>query len=121
APVALEGIPRASGHDQLGELRREKAPEPTEPLELSTLLLDPALELLRPLALGDVLHGAEHAPGSARISRHEIALTLDESHLAVGPDHPVLHIVALATSKRLRDGSGNDLPILGMNQFRQVG
>ncbi len=118
--VRLQGILGASRHDQLSELWREEALEPPEPLELPALLLDTALELLRPLALGDVLHGAEHAPGSARITRHQIALTMDKSHLAVGPDHSVLHIVALPTSKRLRHCVGNDLPIFGVNQFRQL-
>ena len=77
--------------------------------------------LLGPLALGDVLHRAEHAAGPARLVPDYIALTVDESHLAIGPDHSVLHIVAPATPKRLRHCFDNDLLIFGVNQFRQLG
>ena len=77
--------------------------------------------LLGLLAFGDVLHRAEHAAGPARLVPNDIALTMDEAHLAVGPDHSVLHIVARATPKRLRHCFDNDLLIFGVNQFRQLG
>ena len=44
APVRPEGVLGAAGHDQLGELGREEALEPAEPLELGDLLLHPLLE-----------------------------------------------------------------------------
>ena len=74
--------------------------------------------LLGPLALGDVLDRAEHAAGPARLVPHHIALTVDETHLAVGPDHSVLHVVARATTQRLRHGLDHDLPIFRVDQFR---
>ena len=49
APVGLERIVGAAGHDQLGELRREEALQPAEPLELGDLLRDALLE--RPVPL----------------------------------------------------------------------
>src|SRR5215475_13271609 len=77
--------------------------------------------LLGPLALGDVLHRAEHAAGPTRLVPHNIALTVNETHLAVGPDYAVLHIVALATPQRLRHCLDHYLPILGVDQSRQLG
>src|SRR5712692_964532 len=77
--------------------------------------------LLGPLALGDVLHRAEYAAGPTRLVPHDIALTVDESHLAVGPDHAVLHIVAPATPQRLRLCLDHDLLIFGVEQFRPLG
>jgi hypothetical protein len=48
-----------------------------------------------------------------------IALTVDESHLAVGPHHSVLHIVALAAApKRLCLCLNHHLPIFRMDKFR---
>ena len=53
APVGLERVLGAAGHDQLGELGREEALEPAQPLELGDLLLDPLLE--RPVPVGELL------------------------------------------------------------------
>src|SRR4029077_11941083 len=50
-------------------------------------------ETLRgPFAFGDVCHRAEHAAGPARLVPNYIALAVDESHLAVGPNHSILHV-----------------------------
>ena len=59
APVGLERIVGAAGHDELGELGREEALEAAELLELADLLLDAALERPVPLGalLGEILHG----------------------------------------------------------------
>src|SRR5262249_32296203 len=76
--------------------------------------------LLGPLALGNVLHRAEHAAGPTRLVPHDIALTVDDAHLAVGPNYAVLHIVAPATPQRLRHCLAHDLPIFGVDQFRQL-
>ena len=75
---------------------------------------------LGPLALSDVLHRAEHEAGPTRVVPQDIALTVDESHLAVGPDHAVLHIIAPATPKRLRHGVDHALLIVGVDQVRQL-
>ena len=45
APVALEERLVAGVDDQLGELRGQEPPEPTHPLELRDLRLDPRLQL----------------------------------------------------------------------------
>src|SRR5262245_51124826 len=49
APMGLQGIVGAAGHDELGELRREKALETAQLLELGDLLGDTTLERLIPL------------------------------------------------------------------------
>ena len=59
--------------------------------------------LLSPLALGDILDRDEHAAGPARLVPPHIALTVDNAHLAVGPDHAVLHVVVRAAPQRLSD------------------
>src|SRR5260370_6253576 len=60
--------------------------------------------MLAPLAVGDVLHGAEHAKEPARLVPDHIALTTHEAHLAVGPGNAIFDVVAPATPKRLRHG-----------------
>ena len=45
----FSGIVGAAGHDELGELRREEALEPAQPLELGDLLGDAPLQRLVPL------------------------------------------------------------------------
>ena len=49
APVGLQRVLGAAGHDQLGELRREEALEPAELLHLGDLLLHALLEQTVPL------------------------------------------------------------------------
>src|SRR5260370_40662562 len=58
--------------------------------------------MLAPFALGDVLHGAEHAAGPARLVSDHIAHTADEPHLAVRPDHAVFHVVPQPAPTGLR-------------------
>jgi hypothetical protein len=65
--VGAERVVGAAGHDQLGELGREEALQPPEPLELSDLILDAALEGLVPLGeLADWPRPSEPDPGSDR-------------------------------------------------------
>src|SRR6266566_2413653 len=52
APMGLEGVGGAAGHDQLGEVRREEALETPEPLELGDLLRDTPLQGL--IELGEL-------------------------------------------------------------------
>ena len=49
SPVCFERILSPSGHDQLGELGREKALEPAESVELCYLLLNALLQGLVPV------------------------------------------------------------------------
>jgi hypothetical protein len=77
--------------------------------------------LLGALALSDVLYCAEHSARPARLVSHHVALTMDQSHFAVGPNDSVLDIVAPATPKRLRHCFDHDLSIFGVNQVPQLG
>ena len=52
APVALQRIVGAAGDDQLGELRREEALQPADPLELRDAVGDALLE--RAVQLGEL-------------------------------------------------------------------
>ena len=45
---------------------------------------------------------------------------MDDPHLAGGPDHAVLHIVAPATPQRLCRGLDHALLIFGVDQFQQL-
>src|SRR5262249_36694833 len=72
--------------------------------------------LLGPLALGAVLHRSEQAAGRTRLVPYDIALTVHDAHLAVGPDHAVFYVVApVAAERRLHD-PGPARPIVRVGQ-----
>src|SRR5262249_57296891 len=75
---------------------------------------------LGPLTLGDVLPHTKHAAGPTRLVPPDIALTVDDPHLASGPDHAVLDIVAPTTPQRLRHSLDHALLIFGVDQGRQL-
>src|SRR5215472_12592285 len=90
-------------------------------IDMGELHLRVAQFVLRPLALSDVLDRAEDSAGPTRRVLHEIALTMDDTLLAVGAKHAVLHVVPRAAAEGLRHCPDHDRPILGMDQLRQCG
>ena len=77
--------------------------------------------LLCPLALGNVLRRAEHAPGAPCFIPRHITLAVDDAHFAVRPHHAVFHVVARTAPQRSRHRLHHDLLIFGVDQFRQLG
>ena len=76
--------------------------------------------LLGPLALGHVLHGAEHTEWPARLVPHHIALTADDPHLAAGPNRAVLHVVPRPAPKRRRLCCRSHVTVCGVEQLLDV-
>src|SRR5271154_4906085 len=86
-------------------------------LRLTISALTLAELFFRPLARGDVLDNAEHAARLPRLVPHHIALTVDDAHLAIGWQHPVLHVVPRTATQRLRYRSDDLLSIFRVNEF----
>src|SRR3977135_3770757 len=72
-----------------------------------------------PLALGDVLDNAEHAARPACLVASHIAPTMHEAHLAVGPNHPILHVIRRAAALRTVACVSDALPIFRVDQRLQ--
>src|SRR5260370_31786377 len=104
-------LPHGGDPIGVGELRLR--------LAVSSLAL--AQIFLRPLALGNVLDGAEHAPRLAQLVPHHITPTVQDAHLAVGSDHAILHVVPRAATERFRYCPDYNRLILRMDQSWQHG
>ena len=78
--------------------------------------------------LGDVLHDAELAKGTAGLVPRDVALAVHHAHRAVRPHHAVFDVVARTAAQRPVARGRGVLPVLGMDQaqpalvpLRQVG
>ena len=70
---------------------------------------------LRTPSRGDVLDGADHAYGTAGPVPDDLALLVDEPHLAVGPDDPVVEVVRGALADRRSLGRPHASAVFGVN------
>ena len=86
-------------------------------LSLAQFLSPRPQRFFGPPALGNVLDRAENAARSARCVDRDIALTVNDAHIAIWPDHPVLYVVGRAATQRLRQCRSDSLIILRMDQF----
>src|SRR6266480_4707520 len=76
--------------------------------------------MLGPLALGDVLHGAKHAPGSTRLVPHRVALAADAPYLTAGPDGAVFHVVPPPALERVRHGRRPHLTVCRVEELLHI-
>src|SRR4029078_5833504 len=59
-----------------------------------------------------------HVPRvQVRLVLCHIALAVDDAHLAIRPNDPVLHVVALAAGECFRHRSHDAWPVFGMNEL----
>ncbi len=70
----------------------------------------------RAAGIGHVLHGAENPARQAGVAPRDVALAVDDAHLSVLVDHPVLDVVPGAAPQRLGQGVHRPLPIVGVHE-----
>ena len=70
----------------------------------------------RAAGFGHVLHGAENPARHAGVAPRDVALAVDDAHLPVRVDHPVLDVVARAAPQRFGQGIRCPLPIVGVDE-----